>query len=84
MNAKIRKLEFKHNTYYVASVCKTSYEEQEERRKELLLIMAQRILAVALMLLMTFISVYCKDGMAAFISYVIGLPTLLSKKFIFS
>jgi predicted membrane protein len=83
MNAKIRKLEFKHNTYYVASVCKTSYEEQEERRKEFLMVAVQRILAVVLMVLMTFISIYCKDGMAAFISYIIGLPTLLSKKFIF-
>jgi predicted membrane protein len=83
MNAKIRKLEFKNNTYYFASVCKTSYEEQEERRKEFLMVAVQRILAVVLMVLMTFISIYCKDGMAAFISYIIGLPTLLSKKFIF-
>jgi hypothetical protein len=63
---------------------KTSYEEQQEQRRRFYLVTFQRLIAIVLMITMTKLSAFCGDGTAAIISYIIGIPTLLSKKFIFS
>ena len=68
MNITVRSYEGKNNTYHIARVCKTSYEQRRDRRNELLYMMLQKTLGIILSIISIWLLI---------IGVIVGVFTLL-------
>ena len=74
---KVRTFETKNNTYYLAKISKTSYEQQQEYRAELLYMTIQKALGLILTVASIVMLVY--GIIPALLPLILGISVTLTK-----
>ena len=74
---KVRTFETKNNTYYLAKISKTSYEQQQERKAEILYMIFQK--AVGLILTVLSIVMLAYGIIPALLPLILGISVTLTK-----
>ena len=77
MNTQIRTYETKNNTYHIAKISKTTYEQQREHKEELLYMTIQK--ALGLLLTVASIVMLAYGIIPALLPLIIGIAVVLTK-----